>query len=268
MISRRCLASIGYLDEAYDEGYGEESDFALRANYFGFRTACATNTYIYHRGRASYGEERRQALYRSSRRIFNNRWRDKYPLQVEEFRRRDPASIVRRRLAGALEPNIESAFKRPDTLSVKSEGGRDGVSEPAAGRHSDQALDTRAQDHLSVLFVLPTLNPYGGVISVAGHVNHMIDAGHRVTLMSMSRISTDRLFLKTEPVFIQRGGNIADLIRDEYDLLIATSWETVSLVRCLADRMPRAVPVYYVQDIEADFYVDESSDKVSAALET
>ena len=96
----------------------------------------------------------------------------------------------------------------------------------------------------------------------------MIDAGHRVTLMSMSRISTDRLFLKTEPVFIQRGGNIADLIRDEYDLLIATSWETVSLVRCLADRMPRAVPVYYVQDIEADFYVDESSDKVSAALET
>ena len=268
MISRRCLASVGYLDEAYDDGYGEESDFALRANYFGFRTVCATNTYIYHRGRASYGNERRESLYRSSRRIFHDRWREKYPLQVEEFRRRDPVSLVRRRLAEALEPNTESAFKRPDAFSVQSEGRSDGVPGAHVGRHCDHAIDARAQDHLNILFVLPTLNPYGGVISVTGHVNHMIDRGHRVTLASLSRISRDRLFPKTEPVYLQRGEKITNLVADDYDVLIATSWETVDLVRCLADSMPRAVPVYYVQDIEADFFVDESSDKVNAALET
>ena len=268
MVSRRCLATIGYLDTAYDAGYGEESDFALRANYFGFRTVCATDTYIYHRGRASYGEELREKLYRSSRRVFNMRWREKFPLQLDEFRDRNPISTVRRQLAGALNPDTEPAYKRPRTFSIPSGHGGDRVSHPVVERSPDHAIGCRANDHLRILFTLPTLNPYGGVISVAGHVNHMIDSGHRVALISMSEVSKDYLFLKTEPVILRSGQEIADLVNDEYDVLIATSWETVESTRRLAESMPCAVPVYYVQDIEADFYVNEASDRASAALDT
>lgn len=252
-IHRRCLAAVGYLDLAYDEGYGEESDFALRANYLGFRTVCATDTYVYHRGRATYGLERRDALYRASRRVFNERWRNKYPLQVEEFRRHDPVAAIRRRLADGWDPRLGAAFKRSGEQGEKKR--RTGPVAPPG----DAAAQWRAPGSLRFLCVLPTLTPYGGVLSVVNHVNDLIEAGHRVTLFSMSQITVDVLLVKTEPVFLPRDARLSDLVSPDYDVLLATSWETVPYIRQAADAMPGALPLYYVQDIEADFFADDAA---------
>lgn len=263
-IHRRCLAAVGYLDEAYDQGYGEESDFALRANYFGFRTVCATDTYIYHRGRASYSIKRRDELYRSSRQVFNDRWRNLYPLQVEEFRRRDPVAAVRWRLARSQDRTLEAAFKRTRSLRGTRPPG-----EPATvPKREAHGHRWRRADALRVLCILPTLNPYGGVVSVANHVNDLVEAGHQVKVLSMSRIRDDVLFLKTEPIFLPRDGSIQQLVSAEYDVLIATSWETVSYVHEAATLMPAAIPIYYVQDIEGDFFAGVDSEKQELALET
>lgn len=265
-IQRSCLATVGYLDEAYDHGYGEESDFALRANYHGFRTVCATDTYIYHRGRASYGQERRDAYYRSSRRVFNSRWRHMYPMQVEVFRRRDPVSEVRRRLLQAVNGRLEPAFKRADPQPSNDVRPDRPVSARTVSGPSSPARESA--DQLRVLCVLPTLNPYGGVISIANHVNDLIDAGHRVTVLSMSRIDGDVLFLKTEPVFLPAAAEVADLVPAGQDVLLATSWETVPYIRDAALRMPDALAIYYVQDIEADFFGVDDSAKHELALRT
>lgn len=265
-IRRDCLAEVGPLDLAYDEGYGEESDFALRANYLGFRTVCATNTYIFHQGRASYGLERREELYRASRRVFNARWRYKYPLEVEEFRRRDPIGSLRRRLAAATGRRGQAAFKRRGAGVPENPPGEPAPSVVRELR--DAAADARAADRLRLLIVLPTLNPYGGVVSVADHVNHMVDAGHQVTVFSLSRIPSDVLFLKTEPVFLPPDVEVLELAPGPADAIIATSWETVSSVRRAADRRPDLVALYYVQDIEADFYTDGNDGRRAAAFAT
>jgi glycosyltransferase involved in cell wall biosynthesis len=247
-IARRCLATVGYFDEAYDQGYGEESDFAMRAGYHGFRTVCGTNTFIYHRGRASFGEQRREDLYKSSRRVFNHRWSNKFPGEVEEFRGRDPVGAARRRLFSPGDERLERAISRPPSASTPVLG----VTE----RPLDSAERWRAPDALSVLCVLPTLNPYGGVISVAAHLNVMIEAGHKVTLFSMSRVKRDFTFLRTEPIFLPRGADVLDLVPGPHQVLLATSWETVPYISRAVARLPQATPVYYVQDIEGDFYED------------
>jgi GT2 family glycosyltransferase len=56
-ISRECLDAIGYFDEVtYREGYGEETDFCLRAKEAGMTHHVCDTTFIYHRGMASFSD--------------------------------------------------------------------------------------------------------------------------------------------------------------------------------------------------------------------
>ena len=112
IISRECLNVCGYFDLMFDDGYGEESDYAMRANYFGFRTVCVDDTYIYHRGRATFGTDRRDELYDQNKGIFHSRWVNRYPDDFEEFRHRDPLADLRAAIARVAESQPESAWKR------------------------------------------------------------------------------------------------------------------------------------------------------------
>jgi GT2 family glycosyltransferase len=111
MISRECLATIGYFDEVFDAGYGEESDFAMRAAYHGFRTVCVDDTYIYHRGRASFGEKQREQLSEQNGRIFFERWAAKYPTEFAEFERRNPLGYLKTSMDGYRLRSLPDAFK-------------------------------------------------------------------------------------------------------------------------------------------------------------
>ncbi|MDA9119042.1 glycosyltransferase [Opitutales bacterium] len=58
-ISRKAIKAVGLLDsELFNRGYGEENDFCLRATKQGFRNALLTDTFIYHFGGASFGDEK------------------------------------------------------------------------------------------------------------------------------------------------------------------------------------------------------------------
>jgi GT2 family glycosyltransferase len=55
-IRRDCLDQVGRFDEtAFGRGYGEESDFCLRAGRAGWRHLLACDTYVYHAGQVSFG---------------------------------------------------------------------------------------------------------------------------------------------------------------------------------------------------------------------
>lgn len=53
-ISRKCIDDTGLLDEVFGMGYGEENDFALRAQEKGFCIKVADDTFVFHSGSTSF----------------------------------------------------------------------------------------------------------------------------------------------------------------------------------------------------------------------
>lgn len=106
-VSRTCLDRIGYLDPVFGKGYGEESDLSMRARYFGFRTVCVDDTYIFHHGRGTFGEEQRTFLYERNRVIFHSRWGDKYKREFHAFKAENPLATLRARVAAGANETLE-----------------------------------------------------------------------------------------------------------------------------------------------------------------
>ncbi|MBD8496249.1 glycosyltransferase family 2 protein [Pseudomonas syringae] len=58
-IKRRAIVEVGYLDEVHlMRGYGEETDWCLRARSHGWRHMGAPNLFVAHQGGASFGDEK------------------------------------------------------------------------------------------------------------------------------------------------------------------------------------------------------------------
>lgn len=61
LIRRETLDDVGYFDhEVFGRGYGEETDFCLRAAEAGWTNFAALNTFVWHRGAGTFGVERLQ----------------------------------------------------------------------------------------------------------------------------------------------------------------------------------------------------------------
>jgi O-antigen biosynthesis protein len=112
-------------------------------------------------------------------------------------------------------------------------------------------------DHIRVFMLLPTLNPYGGVVSVVNLANILTDRSHRVVLGSLSRNALDLVHPRSEPLYLDDPTCLSELVTGQFDLLVATSWETVAPVVAAAETT-EIPPIYFVQDFEPDFYDDPS----------
>ena len=92
-----CLASVGTLSAAvFGVGYGEETDFCLRAAAAGYRSVLAADVYVEHRGGRSFGA-RRAALQARAQRLVEYR-HPGYAARVAAYLARDPLGAWRRRL--------------------------------------------------------------------------------------------------------------------------------------------------------------------------
>ena len=102
-IKRRALDDVGYLDEIYlSRGYGEETDWCLRARGQGWRHLGAPNVFVAHKGGVSFGEEK--AL-----RVAGNNaiLRERFPSaerDYEAYCQRDPIQPARNALQRARLP--------------------------------------------------------------------------------------------------------------------------------------------------------------------
>lgn len=95
-IKRDCLDETGELDEAtFGRGYGEESDFCLRARKLGWRHVAATGVFVSHRGGVSYGARTKELLLHRSRSVLNS-LHPGYEELVKEFLLSDPLLDSRR----------------------------------------------------------------------------------------------------------------------------------------------------------------------------
>lgn len=99
-IKREAIAQVGYLDEIeLLRGYGEETDWCLRARSFGWKHLGAPNVFVAHQGGVSFGEEKNLRV------AYNNAiLRQRYPdaeARYEAFCRRDPIKPARQALQRA-----------------------------------------------------------------------------------------------------------------------------------------------------------------------
>lgn len=73
-IKRSVIDSIGYLDEKnFPIGYGEETDYCLRAINSNFKCVIADNTYIFHSKSKSFGHEKRASFSKNSWNVLKNK---------------------------------------------------------------------------------------------------------------------------------------------------------------------------------------------------
>lgn len=99
-IKRTALDEVGYLDEVHlARGYGEETDWCLRARNLGWRHMGAPNVFVAHQGGISFGAEKNLRV------AYNNAiLRQRYPDASARFNRfclRDPIKSARQALQHA-----------------------------------------------------------------------------------------------------------------------------------------------------------------------
>jgi len=96
-VRRDCLRDVGALDAAvFAHGYGEETDFCLRARRRGWSHRLAADVFVYHAGGLSFGAQRAALLDRSQRLI--NLRHPGYDRFIASFQKQDPLHGLRRRL--------------------------------------------------------------------------------------------------------------------------------------------------------------------------
>ena len=95
MITRECIKKVGYLDEAYGMGYGEETDYQFKAMEKGFEAKVAIDTYVFHKSEASFGNSKeKQERLKKNRELFFERWGEKYNKLMKEYQKNDPIEYI------------------------------------------------------------------------------------------------------------------------------------------------------------------------------
>lgn len=127
-IKRRALDAVGYLDEVeLKRGYGEESDWCLRARAKGWRHMGATNVFVAHAGGHSFGPEKALRVAQN-----NAVLRRRYPdaeRRFDAFVARDPLrparEALRHRLAAHSAGAVTSQPPVHLTASPRLDSGED-----------------------------------------------------------------------------------------------------------------------------------------------
>ncbi len=107
-IKRKALDQLGQFDErSFGLGYGEESEFCMRALKAGYAHVLDDATFIFHEGHRSFGASRRRRVAAAHRRLAA--LHPEYLATVARFVREDPLRPLRQRVVAALLPRRRPA---------------------------------------------------------------------------------------------------------------------------------------------------------------
>lgn len=115
MITKECKDKVGYLDEVYGMGYGDETDYQFKAHSKGFEAKVAIDTYVYHKSEVSFGTSpEKQKKLEHNRSIFFERWGKEYEKKMAEYQKNDPIKYIKDNLKIKQKPEPEVLFFLPD----------------------------------------------------------------------------------------------------------------------------------------------------------
>jgi GT2 family glycosyltransferase len=107
-IKRKALDHLGLFDErSFGLGYGEESEFCMRALKAGYAHVLDDATFVFHEGHRSFGVSRRRRVAAAHRRLAA--LHPEYLSTVARFLREDPLLPLRQQVIAALLPRRRPA---------------------------------------------------------------------------------------------------------------------------------------------------------------
>ncbi len=280
MIRREALDDVGPYDEIFGRGYGEESDWCMRARSRGWKVTGTPHTYVYHRGKVTFKDFKQKTFKEHNYQIFMDRWSDDYSAAMAQYHETDALEPLRGayvRMGGTSPPPVLSAFvdrvKTGGTTYatgeavryVRDQGGIRRVPKIVSSRglvrsrYSKHPLPQgfESKRRPRVTYILEKFSRSGGVLSVVQLVN-------RLTLMGWdAKIAThhehnqehlDAFMLYHHPYVYPTVEDMIDHF-PQSDIIVATLWSTAEKVRRIIERrQPNAVPWYFVQDDETRFF--------------
>ena len=102
-VKRKALAQLGLFDRrSFGLGYGEESEFCMRALKAGYAHVLDDATFIFHEGQRSFGSSHAARVAIAHRQLA--RLHPEYLATVARFLRDDPLQPIRERVTAALRP--------------------------------------------------------------------------------------------------------------------------------------------------------------------
>lgn len=113
MISKKCIDEVGYFDEIYGMGYGDETDYQFKSMSKGFSAKVAIDTYVFHKAEVSFNttNKKRSERLEKNRKIFFDRWGDEYYKLLKEYEKNDPIKYIYDHLTEKDKiPNLDFAF--------------------------------------------------------------------------------------------------------------------------------------------------------------
>jgi GT2 family glycosyltransferase len=116
MISKECIDKVGYLDEIYGMGYGDETDYQFKSMKAGFEAKVALDTYVFHKSEMSFSttNKSRNERIEKNRKIFFDRWGDDYNKLLAVYNKNDPIQFIKKNLTPEDKiPNLDFTFVLP-----------------------------------------------------------------------------------------------------------------------------------------------------------
>ena len=94
-VCQDAVEQAGLFDEkTFGRGYGEENDFCFRCSMLGFVHVLCDDTFIYHKGTASFDTEEKKRLIEAHEQILRRRY-PQFMKENDEYCRTDPDSEIR-----------------------------------------------------------------------------------------------------------------------------------------------------------------------------
>jgi len=144
-ITREAIRDVGLFDaECFGRGYGEESDFCMRAKSIGYRNILAADVYVAHEGSRSFGSEKEERRQHASKMISLRH--PQYAADVERFIAADPAKPLRRLISARI--SFDSS--RPNILMISHARGG------GTQRHIEEMSQALDNEGIGTLFLHPT----------------------------------------------------------------------------------------------------------------
>jgi len=157
-IKRAALNQVGYLDEVHlARGYGEETDWCLRAHSFGWRHMGAPNVFVAHQGGISFGAEKTLRVAQN-----NAILRRRYPnasARYNAFCLRDPIKPARNALQRARLDRFAKSKDESKRFQWLKEGGDTLHIHDGSGPESALSLTWHRDSHRTWVTLRAPLQP-------------------------------------------------------------------------------------------------------------
>jgi GT2 family glycosyltransferase len=269
-VRRALYDQIGLFDEAYGFGYWEEADFCMRALKAGWRVAVDDGLYIFHHGWGSFQEEGRNENMRRNKKVFMDRWGTAFDQLTAWWQREDPVAPLRVHLEEVAArctstTGTEDEAVTRELADIRLDAMMDGILSPLP-----PPAERPVADPPRILYILPAVSLYGGIISVLQVVNQLVLRGFDANVATYGPVDENvfRLFpMFFRPyVYPDKATMVADF--PACDLVVATAWETAYSTALLLRLRPGLRAAYFVQDYEPDFYTGARPDLEARAERT